>query len=82
MLVVLTVFGTMATFWVRPEMLRSFNERPYGYVLPVVAIAGLAGMIYFNLRRHDRAAFLSSSAYIVGMLTSTVFAIYPNVCPP
>jgi cytochrome d ubiquinol oxidase subunit II len=80
-LVVLTVLGTVATFWVRPEMLSSFNERPYGYVLPLVAIAGLAGMIYFNLRRHDRAAFLSSSAYIVGMLTSTVFAVYPNVLP-
>jgi cytochrome d ubiquinol oxidase subunit II len=80
-LVVLTVLGTVATFWVRPEMLSSFNERPYGYILPLVAIAGLAGMIYFNLRRHDRAAFLSSSAYIVGMLTSTVFAVYPNVLP-
>jgi cytochrome d ubiquinol oxidase subunit II len=41
-LVVLTVLGTVATFWVRPEMLSSFNERPYGYVLPLVAIAGLA----------------------------------------
>jgi cytochrome d ubiquinol oxidase subunit II len=80
-LVVLTVLGTAATFWVRPEMLTSFNERPYGYVLPLIAIAGLAGMIYFNMSRHDRAAFLSSSAYIVGMLTSTVFAVYPNVLP-
>jgi cytochrome d ubiquinol oxidase subunit II len=33
------------------------------------------------LRRQDRAAFLSSSAYIVGMLTSTVFAVYPRVLP-
>ena len=80
-LVVLTVLGTAATFWVRPEMLTGFNERPYGYVLPLIAIAGLAGMIYFNMSRHDRAAFLSSSAYIVGMLTSTVFAVYPNVLP-
>jgi cytochrome bd ubiquinol oxidase subunit II len=38
-------------------------------------------MIYFNMSRHDKAAFLSSSAYIVGMLTSTVFAVYPNVLP-
>jgi cytochrome d ubiquinol oxidase subunit II len=79
--VVLTLLATPATFWVSPEMLASFNERPYGYVLPLVAIAGLVGMIYFNLTRQDRAAFLSSSAYIVGMLTSTVFAVYPNVLP-
>ena len=78
---VLTLLATPATFWVSPEMLQSFNERPYGYVLPLVAIAGLVGMIYSNLTRQDRAAFLSSSTYIVGMLTSTVFAVYPNVLP-
>ena len=80
-LLVLTILGTIATFWVSPWMLASFNERPYGYVLPLVAIAGLVGMIFFNARRRDKAAFLSSSAYIVGMLTSTVFAVYPRVLP-
>ena len=79
--VLLTVVATPATFWVSPEMLRSFNERPYGYVLPLVAVAGLVGMVYFDLRSRDRGAFLSSGAYIVGMLTSTVFGVYPNVLP-
>jgi cytochrome d ubiquinol oxidase subunit II len=79
--VLLTGLATPATFWVSPEMLRSFNERPYGYVLPLVAVAGLVGMVYFDLRGRDREAFLSSSAYIVGMLTSTVFGVYPNVLP-
>ena len=80
-LVVLTVLGTVATFWVSPWMLESFNERPYGYVLPLVAIAGLGGIGLFNFRRQDKAAFLSSSAYIVGMLTSTAFGVYPRVLP-
>jgi cytochrome bd ubiquinol oxidase subunit II len=79
--ILLTLLATPATFWVSPEMLRSFNERPYGYVLPLVALAGLAGMVYFDLRGRDREAFLSSSAYIVGMLTSTVFGVYPDVLP-
>jgi cytochrome bd ubiquinol oxidase subunit II len=79
--VLLTVVATPATFWVSPEMLRSFNERPYGYVLPLLAVAGLAGMVYFDLRGRDRGAFLSSGAYILGMLTSTVFGVYPNVLP-
>ncbi|HET7270362.1 MAG TPA: cytochrome d ubiquinol oxidase subunit II [Rubrobacter sp.] len=77
----LTVLVTPLTFWVSPDMLRSFNERPYGYVLPLVAIAGLVGMVLFNLRDDERAAFLSSGAYIIGMLTSTVFGIYPDVLP-
>jgi cytochrome d ubiquinol oxidase subunit II len=38
-------------------------------------------MVLFNLRNDDRAAFLSSSAYIIGMLTSTVFGVYPDVLP-
>jgi cytochrome bd ubiquinol oxidase subunit II len=77
----LTVLATAFTFWVSPWMLESFNERPYGYVLPLVAIAGLVGMILFNRRNDDRAAFLSSGAYIIGMLTSTVFGVYPKVLP-
>jgi cytochrome d ubiquinol oxidase subunit II len=77
----LTLLATLATFWVSPWMLRSFNERPYGYELPLVAMAGLVGMVVFNLRGNDRAAFLSSSAYIIGMLTSTVFGVYPRVLP-
>jgi cytochrome bd ubiquinol oxidase subunit II len=77
----LTVLATAFTFWVSPWMLESFNERPYGYVLPLVAIAGLAGMVLFNLTNDDRAVFLSSGAYIIGMLTSTVFGVYPKVLP-
>jgi cytochrome d ubiquinol oxidase subunit II len=78
---VLTALATVFTFWVSPWMLESFNERPYGYILPLVAIAGLAGMILFSHRDDDRAAFLSSGAYIIGMLTSTVFGVYPKVLP-
>src|SRR5215207_9112567 len=35
-LVVLTVLGTVATFWVSPAMLTRLNERPYGYVFPLI----------------------------------------------
>jgi cytochrome bd ubiquinol oxidase subunit II len=79
--VALTVLATAFTFWVSPWMLESFNERPYGYILPLVALAGLAGMVLFNLRNDDRKAFLSSGVYIIGMLTSTVFGVYPKVLP-
>jgi cytochrome d ubiquinol oxidase subunit II len=79
--IALTVLATLATFWVSPWMLHGFNERPYGYVLPLVAIAGLVGMVLFNSRRDDRAAFLASSVYIIGMLTSSVFGVYPRVLP-
>jgi cytochrome d ubiquinol oxidase subunit II len=79
--VLLTGLTTIATFYVSPGMLASFNDRPYGYVLPAIALGGLAGMGYFNLKRRDKAAFLCSGAYIIGMMTSTVFGVYPNVLP-
>jgi cytochrome bd ubiquinol oxidase subunit II len=79
--ILLTALTTVATFYLRPAMLSDFIERPWGLVLPVLALGGLAGMGYFNFKERDRATFLSSSAYILGMLTSTVFTIYPEVLP-
>jgi cytochrome bd ubiquinol oxidase subunit II len=80
-LVVSTAITTAATFSLSPEMLSSFSERPWGFVFPALAVAGLALVGYFGFRRRDRAAFLSSGAYIAGMMASTAFAIYPKVLP-
>jgi cytochrome d ubiquinol oxidase subunit II len=80
-LVVVTAIATAATFSLSPEMLSGFSERPWGFVFPALAVAGLALVGYFGFRRRDRAAFLSSGAYIAGMMASTAFAIYPNVLP-
>ena len=79
--VVLTILATVATFYLRSMMLSDFADRPWGVVLPALALGGLAGIGYFNFKGRDKAAFLSSSAYILGMLTSTVFAVYPDVLP-
>ena len=80
-LVVLTAITTVATFSLSPRMLSSFYERPWGFVFPVLAVVGLALMGYFGFWRRDRAAFLSSGAYIMGMMASTAFAVYPKVLP-
>lgn len=76
-----TVIATPLTFWVSPWMIESYNQLPVGYVLPLIAIGGAAGMILFSLRGRDGAAFLASCAYIIGMLTSTVYGVYPRVLP-
>ena len=80
-LVALTAITTVATFSLTPGMLSSFSERPWGFVFPALAVAGLVLVGYFGFRRRDSAAFLSSGAYIAGMMASTAFAIYPNVLP-
>jgi cytochrome d ubiquinol oxidase subunit II len=80
-LVVLTAITTVATFALSPEMLSSFSERPWGFFFPILAAAGLVLLGYFAFRRRDTATFLSSGAYIAGMMASTAFAVYPKVLP-
>src|SRR5271169_1484774 len=79
--VVLTAIVTAVTFEVQPQVKENFVTWPWGFVLPLLAVAGLAG-VAFELKKHDeRKAFLASSAYLAGMLTSVVFGVYPMVLP-
>jgi len=79
---VFSIFVSIVTFWVQPHVLQRFRERPYGWILPLIAIAGLIGVKWF-LQRQDsnREAFLASCVYLLGMLTSVVFGVYPYVLP-
>jgi len=61
--------------------MQSFSEHVWGYVFPLLAFAGLAGMRVSSVRELDLYAFLSSCAYLIGMLTSTVFGVFPYVLP-
>jgi cytochrome d ubiquinol oxidase subunit II len=76
-----TVAVTIATFVVQPHVPQRLSDRPWGLLFPLLALAGLFGIPLFLSRRNDLAAFLSSCAYIVGMLTSVAFGIYPFVLP-
>jgi cytochrome d ubiquinol oxidase subunit II len=78
---VLTTLVTVVTFNVQPQVKENFTRWPAGFVFPLLAISGMAG-VAFELRwRNERRAFLASSAYLTGMLTSVVFGVYPMVLP-
>ena len=71
----------MLTFTVQPQVVANFRTWPVGFILPALAIAGLAG-VQFELRRgKELNAFLASCTYLLGMLTSVVFGVYPMVLP-
>ena len=72
-----TAVITVVSFQVQPHLGESFRDRPWGYVFPLLALAGLALMKFSN----NLHAFFGSCAYIVGMLTSVVFGVYPYVLP-
>jgi cytochrome bd ubiquinol oxidase subunit II len=78
---VMTVVITLITFHVQPHVPASLAARPWGYFFPIVAVAGLLGVPSSLARKRDAAAFTSSCAYIVGMLTSVAFGLHPYVLP-
>jgi cytochrome bd ubiquinol oxidase subunit II len=68
---------TMVSFRVQPHLAESFRARPWGYVFPALAIVGL---VWAKLRSGSQA-FLGSCVFILGMLTSVAFGLYPFVLP-
>jgi cytochrome d ubiquinol oxidase subunit II len=77
----LTVVTTMVSFQIQPHLMQSFNELPFGYVFPLLALLGLSGMFFFLRQGDDLKSFLASCTYIIGMLTSVVFGVFPMVLP-
>jgi cytochrome d ubiquinol oxidase subunit II len=80
-LAVMTIILTAVTFQIQPNIPFRLNSQPWGYVFPLLALAGLVGVRWFTKRNQELEGFLASCAYIVGMLTSTVFGLYPYVLP-
>jgi cytochrome d ubiquinol oxidase subunit II len=73
---------TYVTFQIQPHVAASFGVYPWGAIFPVLAIAGLGGMFLFMKKPETEArAFLCSGLFIIGMLTSAVFGVYPLVLP-
>jgi len=72
---------TVASFAVQPLLLASFAARPWGWIVPIVAIAALLVAEVTNRRLQERAAFLASSAFLAAMLVSAAFGLYPCVLP-
>ena len=79
---VLTAAVTAITFQVQPLTAASFAVRPWGFVFPLLTLAGLAA-IAVSLRGQGRQlhAFLGSCVYIAGLLTSAANSVYPYVLP-
>ena len=80
-LVAITIFITGVSFYIQPRLMQRFVTEPWGFIFPVLALAGIFGMRILSARERDRDAFLSSCLYLVGMLTSAAFSVFPQVLP-
>ena len=74
----LTALVTIASFRIQPHLAESFRERPWGWVFPALALAGLVGI---RFTRSEMKAFLGSVLYVLGMLASVAFGLFPYVLP-
>ena len=78
--VVLTsVAALIATSSIHPELWANYGRYPLGYVLPLLGLAAVAGMHYYNRAKRDGWAFASSAVFIGGMLAATAFGLFPNL---
>jgi cytochrome bd ubiquinol oxidase subunit II len=77
----LTVIITVVTFRAQPLVPSNLAQHPWGYVFPFIALTGLVAMGLQIRRSSDLGAFLASCVYLLGMLTSVVFGLYPLVLP-
>ncbi|MGH9681170.1 MAG: cytochrome d ubiquinol oxidase subunit II, partial [Candidatus Acidiferrales bacterium] len=77
----LTALVTFVTFRVQTQVPRNLSTMAWGYLFPLIALAGFFSMRVFLARRDSLRAFLASCAFLVGMLTSVVFGVYPDVLP-
>jgi cytochrome d ubiquinol oxidase subunit II len=76
-----TMIVTVVSFRLQPNIIQEFSAHMWGYVFPLLALAGLAGTRVASARELDRYAFLSSCLYLVGMLASAAFGVFPYVLP-
>lgn len=80
-----TVVLTGVTFRVQPQVPANLRGHPLGHVFPALAVFGLIWLRWLlstaDTPRNDHRTFLASSAYLLGMLSSVIFGLYPYVLP-
>lgn len=69
------------TYHVRHQMLTAFGDHPWRVVFPVLAVSALAAQLLYQLARQWLRAFIASSLFIVGLLTTMAAGLYPFILP-
>lgn len=80
-IVVLLIMSLPASLYVRPAMWERYTHTVIGWIFPLMTVAGIVGLGYYNRAGQSLKAFLSSCVFIAGALAATAFAMYPSLLP-
>jgi cytochrome d ubiquinol oxidase subunit II len=75
------VVVTFFTFRVQPHVPERLSGRPWGWIFPMLAVGGLVASFWMRRQGRELGAFLGSATFLVGMLLSVSFGLYPMVLP-
>jgi len=68
---------TAATAAINGDLYRALAGRPLAWAATGLAVLGLVSQFVARARSQDRAAFLGSSAFLLGILGATAASLYP-----
>jgi cytochrome d ubiquinol oxidase subunit II len=73
----LWVVVTLATAWIQPEIFAKLLARPWSVVFVLIMLAGVWGVFKYGNSGRELTAFLSSSAFLLGVMAATMAGNYP-----
>lgn len=76
-----TAIITFMTFRVQPQVAASMSAHAWGWIFPLLAVGGWIGVRLFLRSGRELQTFLASCGYIIGMMSSVAFGLYPYVLP-
>src|SRR5262245_24397465 len=77
----LWVAATAATATVRMGVFSNGLRRPLSLAFVMLTVAGLPGVFWHLARGRELAAFVASSAFLLGLMGATMSGIYPDWLP-
>jgi cytochrome d ubiquinol oxidase subunit II len=75
---VLWIAATAATAWVQPGVFANLTARPWILAFVALSVGGAWGAFVFPRRGRELAAFVSSSMFLFGLVTTALASNYPN----
>ncbi|MCW5559335.1 MAG: cytochrome d ubiquinol oxidase subunit II [Verrucomicrobiae bacterium] len=77
--VLLAILTVSALPFVQPALWQRYAAHPVGTVLPLTAASALFAAWYFRRSRRESAVFLSWSLFILGIVGSVAWGLFPNL---